>query len=106
MLLEEMAINLIKPLISIRAKEASRANFSGLQSNIQESIRSLGVLMEIQHSIELSTPKQGVKRKRCHLCKCCNNKYSNICNDCNNFVCPSHMEKLTTVICKNCILKN
>ena len=97
-------MTLIKPLVFERHRLASLNNFSSLKSSLIESITRVGIRItadvNFSNRDNLSNKK---KRGRCAIFKNNDNKYSNMCGDCKGFFCGSHSEKMTSILCKNCI---
>ena len=106
--LEDLACNLISLCINERIRNASINKYSGLDSEILFCFEKLGFKLNKVSNPNRNEGPSGAKTRRICSdigCKGNQNKHSNYCNTCNNCFCSKHCEKITTIICNNCIEK-
>lgn len=90
--LEKLAVDLIRPFIEIRAQKIVENDFRGISTDIQESIRKVGVELPKKESSK-EAPKAVIQR--CSACPRQKDKKSRVsCARCDEFVCNDHSKSL------------
>lgn len=109
---EQLFSEILKPCIEERAARASNNDFRGYSADIVDSFRRTGTKIYSKRCLDESPTPASKKstRGRCGMCQEAtdkskrDNKNSNVCSQCESFVCRAHFEKINTVICKKCFL--
>lgn len=104
-LLEKLACGLIRTCAQERIHMTSLTGFSGFQTSLFTSFDRLG--FNIKRISQPINSNKEMKLRRCCSKECKlknnNNKYRNICNECGFHYCIEHCEKITTILCKECV---
>jgi hypothetical protein len=110
--LEEIATDLINPLVESRMNSFQLVNFSGIQNSVLESVKRTGfdISKKVSTSPNPSPSKVDMIRRKCKDDTCVQtknqNKYRNICETCKNNFCLVHCQIETITRCRNCTLKH
>lgn len=96
--LEKLALNLIRPFIEIRAQKIVENDYRGISTDIQKSIRKVGVELPKKESFK-EAPKAVIQR--CSACPRHKDKKSRVsCARCDEFVCNDHSKSFR--LCNGC----
>ena len=106
--LENLARDLIRQCTARRIEILSRNNFSGIQASLFSAFNKLKFnIRRVREESNNSNSTVESTYKRCSSNECKeknnNNKYRRICKDCGFNFCPNHSEKITTILCNECI---
>jgi hypothetical protein len=100
-ILENLAMELIKPQLEFR-----RSNASGLHKSTRAAMSAIGYpcLLPEKAPRSLSTRSASRKRKRCFYCPSkIDRKVFTECDACGNRACPEHSTTITSIKCYKCI---
>ena len=100
---------MVKPLIAERILNAKNSNYSGWHKSLIQSFIDCGFTIQNTNNL-ISKPIQNSSKRarlRCFYCKDegfkNENRTSKQCDECAQYCCSTHLEKITTRYCTRCI---